>query len=311
MGKYRIIALDGGGLKGLLSLGMMERISAKLGEDEWIGKADMYAGTSTGGLIALGLAAGKTIGDIRAFYEKEGPAIFDRRTWTYVSSLGKTLHVGYENTRLDGSLRDLLGEVRLPELTKDVVVVAFDLKAKPDKRFSWAPKIFHNVEGKGQDQDLAREVGLYTSAAPTFLPSVEGFVDGGVCANNPAMCALAQVLDPRSLERHELRDIVLLSIGTGVNPEALTERTIRWGIFGWNIKLLRIIMDGSVGIADYQCRQLLTEERYRRLQVDLGQDLDMDDASKLPAMAEIVAGIDDKIVEDWADWVRDAWLKYP
>jgi uncharacterized protein len=304
---YRILSFDGGGLKGLLSLGILRRISERLGDESWIGRADMYAGTSTGGLIALGLAAGQDIARLRGFYESSGPRIFDKRTWLYGTSLFRSLHAGYDNGRLREALGAMFGDARLTDLKKDVVVVAFDLKTKQGKRSCWAPKIFHNVRGEGRDEDLARDVGLYTSAAPTYLPSANGFVDGGVCANNPSMCALAQLMDARTQEKRDLSGVRMLSIGTGVNPKALDGKRIRWGLLGWNVKLLQIIMEGSIGIADYQCRHLLPKGAYARAQLDLAGSVEMDDASRIGDMAAIVDGIDSSKIDEWADWVAERW----
>jgi len=307
MSKYRIISFDGGGLRGLLSLGMMERISQKLGSDSWIEQADIFAGTSTGGLIALGLAAGKSVEEIKSFYEMNGPSIFDRNTFLYISSIFRTFHIGYENKDLEEALGLMFGDKKLTDIEKDVLVVSFDLKEKIGKRASWAPKIFHNIKGEGQDADLAREVGLYTSAAPTYLPSVEGYIDGGVCANNPSMCAIAQLLDTRTENRKDVSEIYMLSIGTGVEPKSIGQKNIRWGIFGWNVKILQIIMDGSVGIADYQCKHLLSKERYNRFQLDLDDNIGMDDASKIEEMESIANSIKGSTIEAWADWINVRW----
>jgi hypothetical protein len=153
-----------------------------------------------------------------------------------------------------------------------------------------------------------RRVGLYTSAAPTYLPSVDGYIDGGVCANNPSMCALAQVLDTRLAQAREAHEIHLLSVGTGVSPECVPRKTVKWGILGWNLRLLRVIMDGSTGIADYQCRQILTPERYLRLQTDLTEQIELDDAARIPEMEALAAGIDAGRIREWAGWIREKWL---
>jgi patatin-like phospholipase/acyl hydrolase len=308
MKKYRILSFDGGGLKGLISIGILERLSAELGGDGWLEMADMYAGTSTGGLISLALASGKSLADIKEFYQKAGPEIFNRKTLLYISSCWKFLHVGYDNQVLKSSLFSMFENRRLDQLSKKVLIVSFDLSERIGKRKSWAPKIFQNFESKGRDKDLVRQVGLYTSAAPTFLPAVDGFIDGGVCANNPSMCSLSQILDQRLKDRRDLKEVHLISIGAGVNPESIQKRSIRWGVLGWNLKLLRIIMDGSVGIADYQCRQILTEKRYLRLQKDLDEKIEMDDASKIQEMSDEGQNIDREVLSDWVKWIKLNWL---
>ncbi len=307
MKKFRIISFDGGGLKGLVSLGILERISSELGSDEWIQMADMFAGTSTGGLIALALADGMSVSDIKDFYTKSGPHIFNKRTALYASSLWRFLHVGYDNRVLSDDLSTMFKERTLTQLKKNVVVVSYDLSRREGKRDYWAPKIFQNFAGDGQDDNSVARVGLYTSAAPTYLPSVDGFVDGGVCANNPSMCALSQVLDGRNDTPRELAEICLISIGTGVNPVSVRKKFIWWGILRWNVKLLRIIMDGATGIADYQCRQILTTARYLRMQKELDEKFEMDDASRIDQMTYAGLHPNEERLSGWVNWINDRW----
>ncbi len=304
---YRILSFDGGGLRGLISLGLLKRLSSQDGCKDWFMNADMYAGTSTGGLIALSLASGKNIDEIISFYKELGPSLFNKSTFYYISSVFKFFHAGYRNVVLDHQLKSMFGEMRLNELKKNVVVASFDLSSKVGKRNSWAPKIFHNFNGGDQDKDLVRKVGLYTSAAPTYLPSVEGYVDGGVCANNPSMCALAEVLDSRNTPRRNLSDVTPVSVGTGENPVSVRRKRVKWGIIGWNKKLLTMIMDGPVGIAHFQCKNILSEDKYRRMQVEMSEDIGMDDASKIPEMISLPYRMAEDKIAEWAGWIRKNW----
>jgi uncharacterized protein len=308
MAVFRIVSFDGGGLKGLISLGMIERITAAVGSSSWLMDADMYAGTSTGGLIALALACGRSVSDISSFYMQYGGRIFDRHSLTYITSLNKFLHAGYENKWLKKAIESILYDTTIDTLEKKVLITSFDLCEKVGKRKCWAPKIFHNFRGSGQDRVRLTDVGLYTTAAPVYLPTVDGYIDGGVCANNPAMCALAQAVDSRTEECHQLDDIRILSFGTGVNPEAVSGKKLRWGILGWNVKLLRIIMDGSVGIADYQCRHLLGDTRYKRFEADLKDTIDMDDAAQINRMIAVGREIEPANVDAWAEWIASNWM---
>ena len=77
MSSYRILSLDGGGIRGLLTTILLQRIGEKLESDSWLQKTDLLAGTSTGGLIALGLAKGLSLPELRSLYEDKGDQIFD------------------------------------------------------------------------------------------------------------------------------------------------------------------------------------------------------------------------------------------
>ena len=93
----------------------------------------------------------------------------------------------------------------------------------------------------------------YPSAAPTFFPAVDGYIDGGVFANNPSMAALSQTQDHRALKTPPRHDrIALLSIGTGTSLMRIERKNLDWGQAQWIKPLLNIMMDGVMGVADYQ-----------------------------------------------------------
>jgi patatin-like phospholipase/acyl hydrolase len=184
MTTYRILSIDGGGIRGLLSLILLQRLEK--GFPRWLDKTDLLAGTSTGGIVALGLAHGATVTELRRLYEERGKRIFDDSWWDDLCDLGKTRGADYKTKNLETEVRRLLGNAKLKDLDKRVLIPTFDLdNEKPEER-SWAPKFFHNFPGEDSDgEQLAYKVALYTSAAPTYFPSVDGYIDGGVVANNP------------------------------------------------------------------------------------------------------------------------------
>lgn len=312
--KRRILSFDGGGLRGLMTIEILERISRKLGGEAWLGEAELYAGTSTGGLVALALASGKDLARLRELYTKAGPRIFDRRTPRYFFSVHRLLRAGYANAALKAELDDLFGTRGFEDLERNALIVSFALDPRARHR-SWAPKIFQNYPGPGRDHGPMVDVALATSAAPTYLPSWRGYVDGGVCANDPSMCALAQVLDRKRVsgESEGVDDVRLASFGTGERPMALRKeggrsKALEWGALGWNLKLLRLLNDGPLGIVDYQCDRVLGKSRYLRVQPELPCDIELDDAKALPRMGEIVAAIPDATIQAWADWIEKDWL---
>src|SRR5262249_37180473 len=139
----------------------------------------------------------------------------------------------------------------------------------------------------------------------TYFSPFDGFVDGGVYAANPSMCALAQTQDPRNLEGPRIDEIVMLSLGTGISLQHLAPKSPDWGDVQWIEPLLGIMLDGVSGIADYQCRQIL-RERYRRLAplFPLGTAVKMDAAALVPYMTSFADSVD---LTDAAAWVRDHW----
>jgi uncharacterized protein len=131
---------------------------------------------------------------------------------------------------------------------------------------TWGPKFFHNFPGQDSDGDeLVVDVALDTSAAPTYFPTHGTYIDGGVVANNPSLAAVAQTQDTRNTDPiPAFGDIFLLSLGTGVNLSYVKGKNLDWGLAQLAKPLVSLLLDASMGIADYQCRYLL-KANYRRI----------------------------------------------
>ncbi|MDO9694201.1 MAG: patatin-like phospholipase family protein [Candidatus Latescibacteria bacterium] len=306
MPTYRILSMDGGGIRGLMTAIILQRLTATPGLERLVDSADLLAGTSTGGLLALGLAKGLDLDLLRRTYVEKGPRIFDDSWLDDVMDLGKLRGADYSITNLKRELQNLLGDATLGQLHKRVLITTFDLDNEDPRRRTWKPKLFHNFPGPNSDRaHLARDVALYTSAAPTYFPSVDGYIDGGVYAANPAMCALAQSLDRRYSPTPLLDEVVLLSLGTGTSLNYIKGAVHNWGYVQWIKPLVSIMLDGTAGIADYQCHQILGD-RYHRLApvFPRGMSIPMDGVDRIPYMTEYAQSLD---LTATIDWLKATW----
>lgn len=314
MKKCRVLSLDGGGLRGLITARLLQKISHEIGDD-WLNKVDVIAGTSTGGILALGLAAGKSPAEIAELYVEHGADIFKDSILDNIRDLGKLIGADYSNKYLDKQLKNIFGELRLNDLDKRVVIPTFDLDSgsskekmnalkNQGKERKWKPKIFHNFSGNDSDGQMPiAKVALYTSAAPTYFPVVDSYIDGGVYANNPSMIALAQAISQHNTYKVELSEISLLSLGTGSHSVYIRKKNLDWGNAHWMPYIFDIISDGTVDIAHYQLEQLLGS-RYHRLQPVLKNKIQMDDANKMPEMEKVAENQD---IDNVINWLRDNW----
>jgi patatin-like phospholipase/acyl hydrolase len=296
MAKHRILSLDGGGIRGVVTAVILQRLNAEAGIAGWLDTVDLIAGTSTGGLLALGLAHGLTPEYMRNVYEKNGDDIFDDSWLDNVIDLGKIAGADYDIKNFERELKKIFGTTTLAQLQRRVLIAAFDLDNESSSKASrtWKPKLFHNYPGSDSDgNELAYKVGLYTSAAPTYFPSVDGYIDGGVYANNPSMCALAQSQDPRFPNQPPISDVVLLSVGTGTSLVYIRGKELDWGYAQWAQPLVSLMLDGVAGIADYQCKQILGQ-RYHRLAPVFppGVSIPMDEVERVPYMAKFAESLD-------------------
>jgi patatin-like phospholipase/acyl hydrolase len=307
MAVYRILSIDGGGIRGIISTIVLQRLSAQPSLSGWLDKVDLLAGTSTGGLLALGIAKPVNLEIIRDLYETKGKIIFYDSLLRDLRDLWGVIGAKYDIANLDRELQAIWGATTLSELSKKVLITAFDLDGvDPQGQRTWKPKLFHNFPGPGSDgNQLAYKVGVYTAAAPTYFPSADGYVDGGVFATNPAMCALAQTQDLRISNRPELKDVVLCSLGTGTSLTYITGERHNWGYAQWVKPLIDLMLDGVAGIADYQCKQIL-RDRYHRLAPVFPPTthIPMDAADRIP---EMIAFAEQVALGPTINWLKSNW----
>lgn len=310
MAKYRILSLDGGGIRGIITAILLERIGLTPGLETWLDKVDLIAGTSTGGILALSLARGLTIQRIRELYEIDGPVIFEDSLWDDIVDLGRLRGADYNLKNLRRILRRELGvNTTLGQLNKHVLITAFDLDDESNNPLQrrWKPKLFHNMPTPNSAVSTkAYKVGVYTSAAPTYFPTEDGYIDGGVYAPNPSMCALAKSQDLRLNSRPPLQDVILLSLGTGQCLERIEGKRLDWGEIQWIKPLVRLMLDGVLGIADFQCHQLL-DSRYHRLAPEFPPDvcIPMDAVKKIPYMIQFAQS---QNLSNTTQWLQAHWM---
>ena len=312
MAKYRILSIDGGGVRGLLVTVLLQQLDQRL--PGWRDRADLLAGTSTGGIIALGLAKGLSPTDLRTLYYDKSPRIFGDSLLDDIRDLGRVVGAEFSNRELRKELEAVFAATRLQDLGKRVLISSFDLDNEdpdPNQR-TWKPKFFHNFPGTDTDGSLkVADVALYTSAAPTYFPSVDGYVDGGVAANNPSMAALAQSLDRRARipQRPSIDEISLLSMGTGRSLSRITGKRHDWGYAQWAKPLLRLMFDAVSGIPDYQCRQILGD-RYHRMDYTFkpGQEIDLAEHAARDRLVKIAAEEMKADVDLAVRWLRKNWM---
>ena len=148
------------------------------------------------------------------------------------------------------------------------------------------------------------DVALKTAAAPTYFPVYDGFIDGGVVANNPSVCALTQAINPPT-GAQKLDDISLLSLGTGNNPKYMEVRDPNLGLVQWAPRMINLMLEGGAGLADYQCEQLLGMQ-YLRVNPILPETIAMDEVSKIPLLIDVASNFD---LSGTIFWLKRHYLK--
>ena len=208
-GRFQILSLDGGGIRGVFSAAILaaaeEDLSVRL-----VDHFDLIAGTSTGGIIAIALGLGFRPADVLAFYTEHGPDIFRNRL--RLRSALRWLWRKYDPSALETALRTKFSDHAFGESTKRLVIPSYNVGDDDVYVFRTA-----HAERLRRDYRVpAWKVALATSAAPTYFPActqVDGLrlIDGGVWANNPSMVAIIEAIGTLGVPAN---NIGLLSVGT-------------------------------------------------------------------------------------------------
>jgi hypothetical protein len=234
----KILTIDGGGIKGVFPASFLVTIEDSIGNSV-ANYFDLIVGTSTGGIIALGLGLGFSAKEILAFYEKSGPAIFaGNRLLRLLRSFGFSK---YSQKPLREALTSIFGERKLGESTRRLVVPSLNLETGEVHIY----KTSHNPRLERDYKEPIVDVALATAAAPTYFPthrSAAGtpLVDGGLWANNPVGLAVVEAIGVLDWPMDSLK---VLSIGCTSEPLNVgLGRRFAFGLGYWGLKIVNVFM---------------------------------------------------------------------
>lgn len=285
---FRILSIDGGGICGILPASVLADLEARYLGGQPIGDYfDLIAGTSTGGIIALGLSHGMSAATIRDVYIERGGSIFPpvsriKRVWRRLRRLQRS---PYERTPLQDELLRLFGDTPFGEAKNRLCIPAFEGRhGEP-----WLYKTPHHPDYRRDRHASMVTVGLATAAAPTFFEALPNngylMLDGGLWANNPVMNALVDALTCFDIDRRQVR---ILSLGCGETAFKVSDAKARGGLLHWwNVywAAMRAQSRNALG----QAYLLVGKDQVIRIDAPETNPIDLDDYSRareeLPHMA--------------------------
>lgn len=209
--RFQILALDGGGLKGMFTAAYLAEFEAATRRPA-VDSFDLVAGTSTGGIIALALGLRRPAEEVLAFYCDHGDAIFPTERLEVLGEARQAVRSRYDPEALESSLSSFFGDAILGDSQARLLIPAYHADRGDIYLFKTAHHPRLRVDFRERMVDVARATG----AAPTYLPPKaldDGLrlIDGGVWANNPVLLAVTEALG--YLERPQ-QQIAALRIGT-------------------------------------------------------------------------------------------------
>jgi len=278
----RILSIDGGGIKGVFPASFLASLEQTLGRSI-IEYFDLIAGTSTGGIIALGLGLGLSAEELVKFYETYGPSIFGgNRSFAWLRSY---FRAKYNPAPLKSALVNVFGDHRLGESKRRLIVPSLNIDT--GEVHVW--KTPHHPRFERDYRHSMVEVALSTGAAPTYFPTYRSssgapLIDGGVWANNPIAIATVEAMGV--LEWHPA-DLRILSLGCTTAPLQIDwGRHQSLGKFGWADKIADVMMTAQ-SFSAYGMVQHLLPDRNNcvRISPTVGKNqFELDGVEEMPSL---------------------------
>lgn len=273
-GRFQVLSLDGGGVRGVFTAAVLAAVE----EDYGVRVTDCFdliAGTSTGGILAIGLGLGFSPHEMVEFYVQLGPDIFGHLGWR--SELRHYFRAKFRAERLEEAVRSKFADKPFGASAKRLVIPSFNIGDNDVYVFRTA----HLAKLRRDYRVPAWHVAMATAAAPTYfpahrLPDRVRLVDGGVWANNPAMVALTEVVGVRHLAV-PITDVHLLSLGTVSKLHSTRRHLDHGGLWAWRKAAVEVVLDASaIGVSN-QARSLLGDQFHRVNAVATTDEVRLDD----------------------------------
>lgn len=321
--KIRILSLDGGGIRGIIScvvlkyiqeqLQKMDHPNAKIGD-----YFDLVAGSSTGGLLTAILlfpdnnkGAKFSIEAALDLYAKKGDSIFSVSFWESLINPFGLFNEKISQRNLERQLNDVFGSLELKDLIKPCLITSYDINQRKAKFFC------SHEASSSLENFYVKDVCRATSAAPTYFEPARirslydqefTLIDGGVYANNPALCAYAEakkiafskvLKDPMKRDYPQINDMIIVSLGTGevLKPYSY-EKFENAGKIKWVSPLIDILLSANAETVNYHLSKMYeslgprNQKNYYRLMPQLrNASPEMDDTSKKNIFELIQAGL--------------------
>lgn len=342
--KVRILSIDGGGIRGILPGVILqyleELLCKKAGKTVYLSDYfDLLAGTSTGGILTCAYLTPDpdypsrprfSAAEALELYLNRGEDIFKKDLWQRIKTLAGFRDERYPSIHLEKALYEYFGNAKLSDMLRPCMITAYDIRNRRARFFTSS-----NAHLKERNF-LVRDIARATSAAPTYFEPAfiysdlgvgYALIDGGVFANNPAMCAYSEARqtafgeyfkDDTFPNKPTARKMLMVSIGTGsISKPYHYYRMKDRGFIGWLNPLIDIMMSGNAETVDYQVQKMFEAggdsqgADYYRLKpalVDASPEMDNVDGDNLLALQQAGlayvaenADLMDEIVEKLTD----------
>ena len=291
----RILSIDGGGTRGIIPLVILKNISEDLKQNP-IELFDIFSGTSTGGIIVLGLAQGIPVTELMKLYKEQASQIFKAPFWRKIKYLKRLWGPKYSNETLIKLLREQLGNTTFGDINskyageKMFIVPTFNLvpKNKKGKVLNFQPRVLNSFYLKHKDEKLI-DIAMKTSAGPTYFPPYDNHVDGGLAINNPVLSAVSFSVSKNKSNSGrgcyndlnkiglggDIQNLKVFSLGCGAHNinkiYKRVEKNYAMGLWHWKNYISDLLVINTLTL-DYYAKEILGQKNYFRIQLDFSSE---------------------------------------
>lgn len=292
---YRILSIDAGGVRGLVSAIWLSRLEDLLGTPIYK-HFDLVVGTSSGAVLAAAIASGMPANQFVSVFRDHIHEIFPasaRRGGVTQRLLALRRGPKYDGVGLEKILREIFADRQMSDLKCHTMIASYNLLNRRSLFFkSW----------KAEHAPLpVWGVCKASASAPAYFPSHVMRVgladlplaDGAIMAGTPAVNAIAEALRLNRSQGHGtgMENFIMLSVGTGKSNRHISiDEGQNWGAFDWSAPLIGLVGDGGADAADYMCQQFLAPGHYVQLQTGLdaaSDEIDDADETNLNTLASV------------------------
>lgn len=276
--------MDGGGIRGVYTAAVLAEFEQQIGRPLF-NYFDLIVGTSTGGILAIGLGLGIPAEKLLTFYRDNGPLLFEQ---TGVKIVDTILHASgpkYDSNKLYAALKSVLDDSKFGDAKRPLVIVSYNVSRD-------GPHLFKSHGEKLEHRTLeAAQVALATSAAPTYFRSVEidlvehgvtqTFVDGGVWANCPTLVGITEAVSPEFAHQRKLEDLYVLSVGTTYAPFKHKPVHDNAGFARWGKDLVTLVGSAQQAGAWGTTCKMLGKSHCLRITTETDKGIELGDVSRI------------------------------
>ncbi len=292
----KLLALDGGGIRGIMTAIWLNKLEEKLGSPIK-NHFDLISGTSTGAILACAIANGIPVTKILSIYTNRAENVFPPFRKRIFSRIKRFFADGISTAKYDGKgleqeLIAEFGNKEFLQLDIPTIIPCYDIssnKAVFFKSYRIPPK---NEEQKPENINYNHmkiwEVCRASAAAPSYFPPYKAknhnnmevaLIDGGVVANNPSACVIAEAIrvyeDFAGSSQTCINDLLLASFGTGTLIKSIPfDKAVSWGILQWALPIVDILLTGPTEAMNYISKQIISNNNYFRIQCNLRMEMD-------------------------------------